>query len=158
MIFRSEKMRPLLALVYVVGWAMAFPLIKLGYAEMGIESAGDLGNKILFAGVRFLAAGLLLILLVSFVLGEAGMQGADVALQAVLDIAVIAFCVQALSSFARRLQQAGKSVGMQRGMIAVLAVLAWFGASLYLAIYGCASALFGSRGALKQYSKKNQDK
>ena len=63
MIFRSEKMRPLLALVYVVGWAMAFPLIKLGYAEMGIESAGDLGNKILFAGVRFLAAGLLLILL-----------------------------------------------------------------------------------------------
>ena len=103
-------------------------------------------------------SGLLLILLVSFVLGEAGMQGANVALQAVLDIAVIAFCVQALSSFARRLHQAGKSVGMQRGMIAVLAVLAWFGASLYLAIYGCASALFGSRGALKQYSKKNQDK
>ena len=46
---------------------------------------------------------------------------------------------------------------MQRVMIAVLAVLAWFGASLYLAIYGCASALFGSRGALKQHSQKNQN-
>lgn len=101
--------------------------------------------------------GLLLILLVSLVLSEAGMQGADVAFRAVLDVATVAFCVQALSSFARRLHQAGKSIGMQRGMIAVLAVLAWFGASLYLAIYGCASALFGSRGALKQHSQKNQN-
>ena len=101
--------------------------------------------------------GLLLILLVSFVLSEAGVQGADVAFQAVFDIAIIAFCVKALSSFARRLHQAGKSVGMQRGVIAVLAVLAWFGASLYLAIYGCASALFGSRGAMKQHSQKNQN-
>ena len=98
--------------------------------------------------------GLLLILLVSFVLSEAGMQGADVALQAVLDIVVIAFCVQALSSFARRLHLSGKSIGMQSGVLAVLAVLAWFGASLYLALYGCASALFGSRGALKQLSQK----
>ena len=101
--------------------------------------------------------GLLLILLVSFVLSETNLQGAEVAFQAVFDIAVIAFCVQALSSFARRLQQAGKSAGIQRGVIAVLAVLAWFGASLYLAIYGCASALFGSRGALKQHSQKNQN-
>ena len=101
--------------------------------------------------------GLLLILVVSFALSEMGVQGTDVAFQAVFDIAVIAFCVQGLSSFARRLYQSGKSVGMQRGVVAVLAVLAYFGASLYLAIYGCASALFGSRGALKQRTQKNQN-
>ena len=43
-------------------------------------------------------------------------------------------------------------------VLALMAVLAYFGASMYLAIYGCASALFGSRGALKQHSKKDQDK
>lgn len=101
--------------------------------------------------------GLLLILLVSFVLSETKVQGAEVAFQAVFDIAVVAFCVQGLASFARRLHQGGKGVGMQRGLVAVLAVLAWFGASLYLALYGCASALFGSRGAIKQLSQKNQN-
>lgn len=101
--------------------------------------------------------GLLLILLVSFALSEMGVQGADVAFQAVFDIAIVGFCVQGLASFARRLHQGGKGPGMQRSMVAVLAVLACFGASLYLAIYGCASALFGSRGAIKQLSQKNQN-
>lgn len=102
--------------------------------------------------------GLLLILLVSFALNEVGVQGAEVAFQAVFDIVIVAFCVQGLASFARRLHQGGKSTGMQHGVVALLAVLAWFGASLYLALYGCASALFGSRGALKLLSQRNQNK
>ena len=40
----------------MVGWAMAYPLIKLGYQEFQIDGA-DLGGKILFAGIRFFLAG-----------------------------------------------------------------------------------------------------
>lgn len=39
-------------------WALAFPFIKLGYQELEIY---DLGSKILFAGIRFLLAGLLVL-------------------------------------------------------------------------------------------------
>lgn len=37
---------------------MAYPLIKIGYQEFQITST-DLGGKILFAGIRFLFAGML---------------------------------------------------------------------------------------------------
>ena len=40
---------------------MAYPLIKLGYSEIGI-GGGDTGSKIMFAGIRFFAAGLLVTL------------------------------------------------------------------------------------------------
>lgn len=102
--------------------------------------------------------GLLLSLAVSYILEACGVRGGDVAFQAVLDVTAIAFCVQALASMARRLHMAGRSRGMQRGLVAVIAVLAYCGASLYLAIYGCASAIFGSRGALKQRPHKDSNK
>lgn len=39
-------------------WGTAFPFIKLGYSAFAI-SDGDIGTKILFAGIRFLLAGIM---------------------------------------------------------------------------------------------------
>ena len=47
-VFRKERMRPFLAAFCAVGWSLAYPLIKVGYAELGITQ-NDLGGKILFA-------------------------------------------------------------------------------------------------------------
>lgn len=58
MIFKSEKMRPILASFCALGWSLAYPLIKMGYVELGI-CAEDLGSKIAFAGIRFFVAGVL---------------------------------------------------------------------------------------------------
>lgn len=60
MLFRNEKLRPLLAILCALGWSLAYPFIKLGYGELQID-ASDLGSKILFAGIRFFAAGLLVL-------------------------------------------------------------------------------------------------
>ncbi|MGN0164617.1 MAG: DMT family transporter [Lachnospiraceae bacterium] len=64
-LLKSEKMRPFLASFCALGWSMAYPLIKMGYWELGIES-GDLGSKILFAGIRFFVAGLLVLIAAAF--------------------------------------------------------------------------------------------
>ena len=60
MLFKSEKARPILGLACALGWSLAYPFIKLGYGELQIVST-DLGSKILFAGIRFLMAGLLVL-------------------------------------------------------------------------------------------------
>ncbi len=57
-LFRCSRYKPLLAIFCAFGWSLAYPLIKIGYQEFQISSA-DLGGKILFAGIRFLFAGLL---------------------------------------------------------------------------------------------------
>ena len=57
-IFKNGKYKSLLAIFCAFGWSLAYPLIKIGYQEFQIAS-GDLGGKILFAGIRFLFAGLL---------------------------------------------------------------------------------------------------
>lgn len=48
----------LMAVVTTLLWGSAFPCIKIGYALFAID-AGDLYSKILFAGYRFLFAGLM---------------------------------------------------------------------------------------------------
>lgn len=53
---------PPFALLCALLWALAYPFIKLGYAELGIAH-DDLGSKVLFAGIRFLVAGLLVLAL-----------------------------------------------------------------------------------------------
>lgn len=57
-IFQDKRYKAILAIICVVGWSMAYPLIKVGYGIFEI-SADDLGGKLLFAGIRFLLAGLL---------------------------------------------------------------------------------------------------
>ncbi len=55
----------LLALVCCTLWGSAFPGIKIGYALFEISET-DTGTQILFAGLRFILAGLLTILIGSF--------------------------------------------------------------------------------------------
>ena len=61
MIFQNKKALPFLAMFCALGWSLAYPLIKMGYSELGIYP-DDLGNKILFAGIRFFAAGILVLI------------------------------------------------------------------------------------------------
>lgn len=57
-IFKNSRYKSILAIFCAFGWSLAYPLIKIGYQEFQIASA-DLGGKILFAGIRFLFAGML---------------------------------------------------------------------------------------------------
>ena len=59
-VFSSNKYKALLASFCALGWSVAYPLIKIGYSEFQILP-DDLGGKVLFAGVRFFIAGLLII-------------------------------------------------------------------------------------------------
>lgn len=61
MIFKNKKALPLLAMFCALGWSLAYPLIKMGYSELGIYP-DDLGSKILFEGIRFFAAGILVLI------------------------------------------------------------------------------------------------
>ena len=59
-LFERKPYSLILAASTAVVWAFAFPLIKLGLAEFSVSS-GDTGAKTLFAGVRFFAAGIIVI-------------------------------------------------------------------------------------------------
>jgi drug/metabolite transporter (DMT)-like permease len=59
-IFKDSRYKSILAIFCALGWSLAYPLIKIGYQEFQIDS-GDLGGKILFAGIRFLFAGILVL-------------------------------------------------------------------------------------------------
>lgn len=101
--------------------------------------------------------GLLLILLISFIMSAAGMQQGDAVLYAVYDIAAAAFCIQALCSMARHLHVSPLKHGVRVVIVSVLAVLCVSGASLYVSIYGVASAVFGSRGLLREHTENKQN-
>jgi len=59
--FNNKRYKAFLAAFCAVGWSLAYPLIKLGYSEFCIAS-DDLGGKVLFGGIRFFAAGVILTL------------------------------------------------------------------------------------------------
>ena len=99
--------------------------------------------------------GLLLIAAVSYVLCLLGMQEAETVFSTVFSIAQTAFCVQALTSFARRMHPLPVKQGVRVAVVAVAAVLCLLGGGSYVALYGCASAIFGSRGALRQKMNNN---
>ncbi|MBP5376254.1 MAG: EamA/RhaT family transporter, partial [Bacteroidaceae bacterium] len=48
------------ALTAAMAWGWAFPLIKVGFNAFGI-TADMTGSKMLFAGIRFAAAGLIVL-------------------------------------------------------------------------------------------------
>ena len=60
-IIKNKKYRPFFAAFCAFGWSLAYPLIKLGYGEFGIS--GDLGSSVVFAGIRFTFAGILVLIL-----------------------------------------------------------------------------------------------
>ena len=101
-------------------------------------------------------SGLLLILAVSGGMRIAGMDGANTAFNAVYGIAVVAFGAQAMGSMARRLWASPLSSTKQHVLLVVTLALFFLGASGVAAIYGCLSAIFGSRGMLQQRAQ-NRD-
>lgn len=61
-IFTQKPFVVLFATLAALTWAFAFPLIKLGFNAFDIAN-NDTGSKTLFAGIRFLGAGLLTLLI-----------------------------------------------------------------------------------------------
>jgi len=59
-IFQRPIWVSLFALTAAVVWGWAYPLIKLGFAEFGIEQEMT-GSKMLFAGIRFCVSGLIIL-------------------------------------------------------------------------------------------------
>ena len=65
-VFTHKVWVPVLSLTCAVLWGWAFPLLKLGFSEFGI-TADMTASKMVYAGLRFTFAGLL-ILLIAFIL------------------------------------------------------------------------------------------
>lgn len=61
-IFTRPLWVALFALTAAVAWGWAYPLIKIGFAEYQIQPSMT-SSKILFAGIRFLGSGLILLLI-----------------------------------------------------------------------------------------------
>lgn len=59
-IFQRPAWVAVFALTAAIAWGWAFPLIKVGFSAFGI-TADMTGSKMLFAGIRFAAAGLIVL-------------------------------------------------------------------------------------------------
>ena len=59
-IFQRPLWVAIFALTAAIAWGFAYPLIKLGYGEFQISPMMT-GSKMLFAGVRFSIAGMIII-------------------------------------------------------------------------------------------------
>ena len=68
-ILQKQSMVVLMAVLCCLLWGSAFPCIKLGYQLFDIPS-GDSSSQILFAGIRFTLAGILVILAGSVLQGK----------------------------------------------------------------------------------------
>ena len=60
-VFQHPLFVSLFALLAAIAWGWAYPLIKLGFHEFGI-TPDMTGSKMLFAGVRFCLAGIIILL------------------------------------------------------------------------------------------------
>ena len=60
-IFQQNIWVSVFALTAAVVWGWAYPLIKMGFAEFGIQSSMT-ESKMLFAGIRFFFSGLIILL------------------------------------------------------------------------------------------------
>lgn len=61
-IFNNRKWSIAIALLSCLLWGSAFPVLKVSYQELGLK-ANDLYGKMIFAGMRFLIAGLLVLII-----------------------------------------------------------------------------------------------
>lgn len=62
-IFSNKYICAITAVFCTLLWGTAYPLIKLGYADMNIQAVPD---KLLFAGLRFLVAGIMVFIVCAF--------------------------------------------------------------------------------------------
>lgn len=60
MSIKNYKVAAALAIFCTLLWGTAFPFMKVGYAQFGIEG-NDIGSKLLFAGARFTLAGIMVL-------------------------------------------------------------------------------------------------
>lgn len=60
MSIKNYKAAAALAIFCTLLWGTAFPFIKVGYEQFGIEG-NDIGSKLLFAGARFTLAGIMVL-------------------------------------------------------------------------------------------------
>ena len=105
------------------------------------------------------SSGVLTMVVAGYITYAAGMETGHTLYTTVYSIAVTVFCIQGLASIARRLYGGKMKAGGQAAMLIGFAVLALLGASVYLALYGFASALFGQKGAVRihmEYKNKNK--
>ena len=61
-LFKNPILARVTAVVCTLLWGTAFPFIKLGYQAFNISDSGSVGAKLLFAGLRFSLAGLMVLL------------------------------------------------------------------------------------------------
>lgn len=73
-IFTNPRMVALLAGMAAALWGLGYSCVKIGYEWWSIQT-GDIPSKLLFAGVRFLIAGLLAILFFSITAKQAPIPG-----------------------------------------------------------------------------------
>ena len=113
-----------------------------------------------FLPARF-SLGAVLLWLVGLVMMNGGVRNGATVYMTVAQAAGAAFAVQALSALDRRMLRAGRPLSRRRLLIALLAVLALLlrGVGAVLAYVGVASALFGSRGAIRLWlqERRNDD-
>lgn len=100
--------------------------------------------------------GLLLLLVASWLLDVIGVKGAATVYYAAYGIACVAFSAQTLGSAARRLRLTSLRPGAQRGLLVGIALAcAWLPDAAL--VYGGASAILGSRGAIRQRNSGGND-
>ncbi|MCI8388276.1 MAG: DMT family transporter [Clostridiales bacterium] len=64
-LIKNKRLMPLFALICALLWGCGFSVVKTGYELFGIDG-GDVASKILFAGIRFILAGLLTLVFCAF--------------------------------------------------------------------------------------------
>lgn len=104
--------------------------------------------------------GLLMMLVVGFIANQTGLSVMNTAWIVVESICQTAFLIQFLAALERRMRKGGSGHTARIVLMVLILVLAYaWGRTGYLAILGCASALFGSKGAAKPLIDKfkNED-
>ena len=61
-LLQNKKIACLVAVLCTFCWGLAIPLLRKGYEAMGIDSSGNIGTLMLYAGVRFIISALIVYL------------------------------------------------------------------------------------------------
>ena len=111
-----------------------------------------------FLPARF-TTGALVLWVAGLLLANSSYRAGAPAWNTIRQLAGAAFAVQALAALDRRMLSAGRSTRRRRVLVTLLAVLALLlqGVGAMLGYIGAASALFGSRGAVRLWLEKHRD-
>lgn len=126
-------------------------------AKRGIAASGSFVPLRGWALPSSTTCGLLFLLLVSWLLTLTKLSGAQTLCYAVYGIANVSFGAQAMGSAARRLRMTRLRLGSRRAALIAIGLLGMFILPDALMVYGLASAIFGSRGAIIQRRQNQND-